>query len=38
MKQTDSAKCPVEMEMPTLLVEKHIASISLKKHLTVPAY
>ena len=38
MKQTDSAKCPVEMEMPTLLVEIHIASISLKKHLTVPAY
>ena len=31
MKQTDNAKCSVEMEMPILLVEIHIASISLKK-------
>ena len=38
MKQTDSAKSSVEMEMPILLVEIHIASLSLKKHLTVPAY
>ena len=38
VKQTYSAKCLVEMEMPILLVEIHIASITLKKHLTVPAY
>ena len=28
MKQTDNAKCSVEMEMPIQLVEIHIASIS----------
>ena len=38
MKQTHSAKRSVEMEMPILLVEIHIASIRLKKHLAVPAY
>ena len=38
MKQTDSAKCLVEMEMPIVLVEIHIAFIILKKHFTVPAY
>ena len=37
MKQTYSAKCLVEMEMPILLVEIQVASITLKKHLTVPA-
>ena len=31
MKDTGNAKCSVEMEMPILLVEIHIASISLKK-------
>ena len=31
MKQTDNAKCSVEMEMPVLLVEIHITSISFKK-------
>ena len=31
MKQTDNAKCSVEMEMPVLLVEIHIASICFKK-------
>ena len=38
MKQTHSAKRSVEMEMPILLVEIHIASNSLKKHLTLPEY
>ena len=36
--ETESAKCLVEMEMPILLMGIHIASITLKKHLTVPAY
>ena len=37
-KQTGNVKCSVEIEMPILLVEIHIASIRLKKHLAVPAY
>ena len=31
MKKTANAKCSVEMEMPVLLVEIHIASISFKQ-------